>query len=189
MKLLVVYASHDGQTEKIARFLADHLRAMHHEVRLMDAGHPVPAVAVNDFQAMVIGAPVRMMKYPLSIVNFVRANRARLTQVPTAFFSVCMAVASDSEAKRREAGQWPEKLFSQTGWRPTRVTTFAGALRYTRYNILVRWMMKRIAKSEGASTDTSRDHEYTDWAAVGRFAAEFVQEANSGVSRSSPTSK
>jgi menaquinone-dependent protoporphyrinogen oxidase len=52
----------------------------------------------------------------------------------------------------------------------------AGALPYTRYNFLIRFMMRRIVKTEGGDTDTSRDYEYTDWAAVDRFAAEFVDE-------------
>jgi menaquinone-dependent protoporphyrinogen oxidase len=34
--------------------------------------------------------------------------------------------------------------------------------------------MKWISKREGGSTDTSRDHEYTDWVSVERFAEEFI---------------
>ncbi|HEY1905234.1 MAG TPA: hypothetical protein VGG91_04290 [Myxococcaceae bacterium] len=34
--------------------------------------------------------------------------------------------------------------------------------------------MRRIASREGGDTDTSRDYEYTDWAAVDRCAVEFV---------------
>lgn len=34
--------------------------------------------------------------------------------------------------------------------------------------------MKLIAKSEGTSTDTSHDHEYTDWAALDRFVGELL---------------
>ena len=52
----------------------------------------------------------------------------------------------------------------------------AGALPYTRYNFLVRFVMRRISKAEGGDTDTSRDYEYTDWAAVDRFAVEFVED-------------
>jgi menaquinone-dependent protoporphyrinogen oxidase len=35
--------------------------------------------------------------------------------------------------------------------------------------------MRRIASREGGDTDTSRDYEYTDWAAVDRCAVEFVE--------------
>jgi menaquinone-dependent protoporphyrinogen oxidase len=34
--------------------------------------------------------------------------------------------------------------------------------------------MRRISAKEGGDTDTSRDYEYTDWAAVDRFARELV---------------
>ena len=33
--------------------------------------------------------------------------------------------------------------------------------------------MKIVAKCEGASTDASRDHEYTDWRAVEQLAREM----------------
>ena len=52
----------------------------------------------------------------------------------------------------------------------------AGAINYTRYNPLLRWYMKRASKLNGGSTDTSRDHEYTDWTQVERLANEFVEK-------------
>jgi menaquinone-dependent protoporphyrinogen oxidase len=53
----------------------------------------------------------------------------------------------------------------------------AGALPYTRYNFLVRFLMKRIARKAGGPTDTSRDYDFTDWAALDRFAAAFADTA------------
>ena len=52
----------------------------------------------------------------------------------------------------------------------------AGALLYTRYNFLVRFVMRQITKAEGGDTDTSRDYEYTDWDAVDRFAEAFARQ-------------
>jgi menaquinone-dependent protoporphyrinogen oxidase len=37
--------------------------------------------------------------------------------------------------------------------------------------------MRIIARRGGATTDTSRDHEYTDWQALDRFADELAGEA------------
>jgi menaquinone-dependent protoporphyrinogen oxidase len=68
------------------------------------------------------------------------------------------------------------KFIAETGWRPRRIELVAGALPYTKYNFLVRYVMKRISAKEGGDTDTSRDYEYTDWNAVDRFAVEFVDE-------------
>jgi menaquinone-dependent protoporphyrinogen IX oxidase len=39
--------------------------------------------------------------------------------------------------------------------------------------------MKRIAKAQGASTDTSRDHELTDWEALDRIVDEVVPNPES----------
>jgi menaquinone-dependent protoporphyrinogen oxidase len=53
----------------------------------------------------------------------------------------------------------------------------AGALLYTQYGLLKRFIMKLIVKRQGGSTDTSVDHEYTDWAALQRFVDEFMTSA------------
>jgi menaquinone-dependent protoporphyrinogen IX oxidase len=42
-----------------------------------------------------------------------------------------------------------------------------------KYNWRLRRVMRRIADS-GLSTDTTRDHDYTDWAAVDLFVRKFV---------------
>jgi len=56
------------------------------------------------------------------------------------------------------------------------VKPIAGALQYSKYSIIVRFIMKRIARQAGAATDTSKDYEYTDWAALTRFIDEFAGE-------------
>jgi menaquinone-dependent protoporphyrinogen oxidase len=42
--------------------------------------------------------------------------------------------------------------------------------------MLMRFVMKWIAKKAGAETDTSRDYEYTNWAALDSFTNEFADE-------------
>ena len=173
MNMLIVYSTHDGQTEKIAHYMAERMRAQSHRVDVMDVIRPRSELSVDRYEAIVIGAPVRMGKYSRAVIRFVRSNRARLEQVRSAFFSVCMA-AADNDTQHREAEIWPARFFEQTGWHPRLTAIFAGALRYSQYNWFVRWVMKRISKSKGVSTDTSQDHEYTDWTAVARFADSVV---------------
>jgi menaquinone-dependent protoporphyrinogen oxidase len=66
-------------------------------------------------------------------------------------------------------------MFDSVGWRPPLTAAFAGALKYRRYNFLLRFVMKRIAKAGGHATDTSRDHVYTDFARVLEFADRAAQ--------------
>jgi menaquinone-dependent protoporphyrinogen oxidase len=68
-----------------------------------------------------------------------------------------------------------DKFLYQTGWCPWLARSFAGELAYTRYNPVTRWIMKMISRRNGGPTDTSRDYEFTDWAAVDRFGHELAR--------------
>lgn len=43
------------------------------------------------------------------------------------------------------------------------IELIAGALAYSKYSRPIKCVMQKIAKKTGEDTDTSRDHEYTDW--------------------------
>ncbi len=60
---------------------------------------------------------------------------------------------------------------------PSQVGLLGGALLYRKYGFVKRLMMKKIVsdKPGGLSTDTSRDHIYTDWDDVTRFAEAFLE--------------
>ena len=75
------------------------------------------------------------------------------------------------------AQAYVENFEQETGWTPAQIGLFGGALLYRKYGFLKRLMMKKIVSSKpgNLSTDTSRDHEYTDWDQVRRFAEDFLQ--------------
>jgi len=184
--VLVVYATQQGQTEKIARYIAQSLAAAGHNSELFDVAHPTPRLDFGRFQCAIVGGPIHAQGYPRALLRFVRKNRAFFERVPAAFFSVGLAVASRTSDGRAQTDPLVQKFLAQAGWNPQRVELIAGALKYSQYNPLIRLIMRRIAAKEGGETDTSRDYEYTDFAAVERFAREFV--ASSGVGRAEGTS-
>jgi menaquinone-dependent protoporphyrinogen oxidase len=87
--------------------------------------------------------------------------------------SVCLAILSRNDDGRKEAEAIPQRFLDGVHWHPTIVKIVAGALPYTQYNLVTRWIMKRIVASAGGDTDTSKDYEYTDWNDVRNFAAVF----------------
>ena len=171
--VLVVYATHDGQTRKIAERIATVLRVHRHVVELLDATQS-REVDLTRFDAVFIGSPMRAQSYLRAVERFVRLHRPALERIPSLFFSVNLAVLDKTDG-RAQTMKLVNKLLSDTGWHPRRIELVAGALPYTRYNFLVRFVMKRIVRKQGGDTDTSRDYEYTDWSAVDRFAVEFVE--------------
>jgi menaquinone-dependent protoporphyrinogen oxidase len=161
---LVLFESHHGQTAKIAARVAAALGAAGVEARALPLRELGDAPIAADL--VVLGSPVRAGRHLPRVVRFARAHRAELERRPAAFFSVSLARSRGTA----EADGYVADFLRDTGWSPLRTATFAGGLPYRRFNFLLRWIMKAISKSQGGDTDTSRDHEYTDWADVDRFA-------------------
>ena len=176
MNILILYGSLEGQTQKISELMAEVIRNQEHQVTTLSSEHLPADFSSNNYEAAIIGGSIHMGNYPKGIKTFVTSHRDWLNKVPSAFFTVCMAIHSEQEKSRKEAIGYGEKFISQTGWQPTLTTTFAGAVKYTKYNFVTRLIMKLISKREGGSTDTSRDHEYTDWQKVERFTEDFLLE-------------
>lgn len=174
MHLLICYASLEGQTEKIAQTIAAQVRRRPEWDALLCSVEESSDLNVADFDAVLLAAPIHIGRYPGPFVDFVNHQCDGLNSRPSAMISVSLAIASEHADERSEAEAFVTQLSKLTGWQPTAVLHAAGALRYTRYDFFKRWMMRRIAAKEGASTDTSQDHELTDWNAVEHFVAAFL---------------
>ena len=173
MRILIVYGSLEGQTKKIADRIAVILEDKGHEVTaLPDSQAPADPV-LEQFDAAIVGGPIHMGKFPKPVQQFVATHRDWLNKVPGAFFTVCMAINSKRPESTEQAIRYGNDFLTQSGWRPRLRATFAGAVKYTQYDFITRFIMKMISKREGGSTDTTHDHEYTDWDSVAHFAEEF----------------
>lgn len=170
MKLLIVYASKTGQTEKIARRIAD-IAGETAVVILRDVRNVQPG-ELTACDAVVIAAPIRFDHYPRAVIRFVQANVATLRSLRSALVSV--SGASMTPAGRMQAEDYVTDFQDRTRWTPDRCELVGGATQFTKYNPFIRFVIRRIARAKGLSTDTSRDHEYTDWEQVDRFARAFV---------------
>ncbi len=176
-QILVLFGTTDGQTDKIARALADRFCLNGHHATAVNAAFADPDPRTYD--AVVVAASVHAGSYQGEVVRWVSAHAATLNQKPTAFISVCLGVLQMQERVRRDLQTIIDAFLKTTSWRPLTTTMVAGALKYTHYNLVLRWLMKRIARKAGGATDTSRDYEYTDWAALDRFADAFGQRLTS----------
>jgi menaquinone-dependent protoporphyrinogen oxidase len=168
-RILVLYASHHGQTRAIAEVIATRLRDRGHVAELVDVGVGVsPMPAPEDYDAVVLGSRLELGRHARPLVRYVRRHREHLAVMPTAFFSVSMSAAQAGAGA--DPNGYIARFFADAGWRAGRAIAIPGALRYRAYGWATRLVMKAIARRGGHATDTSRDHEYTDWAQVLRFA-------------------
>jgi menaquinone-dependent protoporphyrinogen oxidase len=177
-KILVAYHSHDGQTAKIAQRIGERLRAPDVVVDVVEAAD---ASAPDRYDVVVVGDSIRLGRHSKALVRYLRRHHEALRRVRVALFQVSMTSARSDEAHHAEAQRLVEQLVTKGDLKPRVVATFAGALSYTRYGWITRRVMRSIARREGNTTDTSRDHEYTDWTAVDQFADEVAALSATGV--------
>ena len=172
--ILVVYGSTEGQTRKIAQFIAARFEQQGREVHLVDSASPAAAEVTPIYAGAVLGGSLHQHKHQAALVHFVKANVEWLNTLPTAFFSVSLSMAGRDAQERAEAKKLAEGFLEDTGLAAGMLGLFAGALKYTEYDFLKRFIMRRIAQEAGGDTDTSHDHEYTDWDEVARFADDYL---------------
>lgn len=167
-KIAVIYASTHGQTERIARRIADVAAGEGATADAFDVRRLPPQFDVSAFDLVVLAGSVHFGRHQRRLRRFVEAKLAALACVETAFVSVSGAAASSDT--RGQAESYAHAFLRSTGLAPDAIIIAAGGVPYTRYGPMTRLLMKTIASVTGRSTDTSLDHEYTDWPAIERFA-------------------
>lgn len=172
MKILILYGTTEGHTARIAEYLADVIRGGGHLADAVDLKQAQDGL-LDGYDAAIVGGSIHMGKHEDSVRDFVVMNRVALERRPSAFFSVSLAAHGDMA----NAQAYVENFEQETGWRPAQVGLFSGALLYRQYGFFKRLMMKKIVSSKpgGLSTDTSRDHDYTDWEQVKGFAEDLLK--------------
>ncbi len=165
MKILIVYASTEGQTRKIAQFCADHLIEQSHSVEVLGAGD-AKDVDLGRFDAALVAGSVHAGRYQKPLVKFATRQAEKLNGMNAAFMSVSLAAAGDDAEDWDGLKECVARFASKTGWSPPKVFHVAGAFRFTEYDFFKSWAMRWIASQKGEDVDPHVDKEMTDWAAL-----------------------
>ena len=173
---LVYYGTGEGQTAKVADRIVRVLTERGHDATGVNAADEPADCDVEEYDAVLVGASIHGGKHQQSVTDFVTANRDALSEKPTAFFQVSMSSATE-EGEEQAAG-YVEAFLGETEWHPDRIAQFGGALRFSEFGFLKRFMVKQVVKRGMPDLDTSRDAEFTEWQSVEDFAndvAAFVE--------------
>ena len=177
-RFLLLYATREGQTARVAAQIAQHLRAGGAQVSLVDAANTLTAEALEParFDRLVFGASMHAGGLEKELVEFVNGHADEISCRERSLFVVLLSAAAKDPALREEwLGDARGKIESQLSVPFAHVEMIAGALRYSKYPLPLRWMMRRIVRKAGEDTDASRDYEYTDWEQVRRYAEALLE--------------
>jgi menaquinone-dependent protoporphyrinogen oxidase len=176
-RILVAFHSAEGQTAKVAHRVATVLRDAGATVEVADvADAPDPA----GFAAVVVGDSIHAGRHSRALTRWLVRHAEDLSGRKLALFQVSLASATHDDAHWTEAHRYLQSLVDVAGVHPDAVGLFAGSLAYTRYGWFKKRLMRGIAERTGEPTDTSRDHEFTDWDEVEHFARDVFALVTTG---------
>lgn len=167
MKTLILYSSHDGQTKKIAAYIAEIIKEN------VDVKSISDVVNLQDYDRIIIGASIRYGHFNKQLYKMLEKHTTLLNQKITAFFGVNLT-ARKPEKSTPETNVYVRKFLQRITWQPTISSVFAGALLYPRYTFFDRAMIQFIMRITGGETDPTKEIEYTDWQKVRSFSEAFL---------------
>jgi menaquinone-dependent protoporphyrinogen oxidase len=125
-------------------------------------------------QGVLVGASLHIGKHQGAAARFVR-SRPSAERHPSAFFSVSLECRLEESGGGGDGATNREDFCVAAGWTPIASSGRRAA------GVFEIWLADALddaadARKEGGPTDTSRDHELTDWTAVSSLA-DIVRQA------------
>lgn len=186
MRMLILYATTEGQTRKVAEHIADRLHALDIDVDLRDATEGVSAVDFAAVDAVILAASLYDGRYQPATTACARAFCRDLNARHTAFLSVSLAAASADPDDAASLDAAVRRFLSEVGWGPNIVEHVMGSLKWSEADYFRQCVAKALARN-GVRQGANQVCELTDWLALTRFVDRFVAETKNN--RSSPSSR
>jgi menaquinone-dependent protoporphyrinogen oxidase len=155
-KVLIAYASRCGSTGEVAEAIGRELCAAGTAV---DVRQVKDVIDVSAYRAMIVGSAVYRFNLLPEAVEFVKANREALSQVPLAYFVVCGTLQEDTPEKREKAATFLTPLREMV--QPVDEGLFAGRIDYSRVSLLEQLIVRVLGGKEG---------DWRDWDAIQAWA-------------------
>lgn len=173
MKVLVIFESFEGQTEKIAHHVGEATRQHGHDVTVVDVGRETD-VAFDGVGAVVLAAPVHQRRHPPGFEAFLQANRQALADRRTLMLSV--SLSASFAAGLEEAQEYLVEMKMRTGLEPDAEALVAGAIRVEKYDYFALQVIRHVILRGREFDPAAGDHEFTDWDALKATLTAFLQD-------------
>jgi len=167
-KALFLYATTDGQTVKICKYIQQELSEYQCEFQNLELNSNVD---FSVYEKVIIGASIRYGHLSKYLYRFIDRNLEALEQHKVAFFCVNLTARKEDQGKDTPEGSvYMQTFLKKSPWTPKLQGVFAGALFYPRYKFFDRIMIQFIMKMTGGETDSTKEIEFTNWNKVTKFA-------------------
>lgn len=157
--LLIAYASIQGSTAGVADAIADELRAGGATVTVEEIRH---VKRLDGYDGVIVGSAIRAGNWLPGAKKFVTRHQAALSNMPLAYFTVCLTLEKDTEENRKIVAAYldPIRLIVE----PDSVGLFAGVMDYEKLSWPVRQIIKSMKSPQG---------DFRNWDAIRAWARDL----------------
>ena len=173
MRILVAYATTEGQTRKIAERVVAQVREFGHDAELFDTARSPIGLNVDSIDKVIVAGSVHQRQHQETVAMFVSANLAQLQTKPTMFLSISVSAAFKEGVP--EAQSYVDEFLAYTGWQPTQTLLTAGALRYDEYDYFKEQIIEHVVLKGHDVEGPKGDHEFTDWEVLHKSVDGFLR--------------
>jgi len=155
-KILVTYSTRAGSTAEIAATIGQTLSQRGYSVDVLPVKkQPNP----SDYDAVILGSPIRMGSWLPEVIAFIKENRTLLEQLPVAVFTVHMLNSGDDEESRTNRQAY---LNAVREWiSPAEEAFFLGKMDLAKLSFLDRFI---------SNVMKAKDEDLRDWNTINAFA-------------------
>ena len=164
MNVMIIYATIEGQTGKIAKFAEKLTRDAGHEVSIVDSRERMSDLELEGIDAVILAAPVHERRHPLPFEVVLSANTKELEKRRTLMLSISLNAAFPEG--REEAQEYLTEMKMRAEFTPDEEMLVAGAIRSDKYDYFASQIVQHVVL-RGREVDANADeHEFTDWDAL-----------------------
>ncbi|WP_170754762.1 flavodoxin domain-containing protein [Ruegeria lacuscaerulensis] len=172
MIVLIAFATVEGQTAKIARFISSVAKNAGFNAKLINTDEMSSHISLDDVVKVVLLAPVHERRHPESFEAFVASNRNALMERKSLVLSVGLKAAFASG--REEAQDYLNEMLMRTGFEPDATALVAGAVRPESYGYFEREILKHVVLLGRKIDPRDGAREFTDWDELTSTVVDFL---------------
>jgi len=160
-KILVLYASWKGSSGEVSKRIADLLRQHQYSADCMDIQSNTDPLI---YDAMIIGGGIRGGCFHPKLIRFIRRYEKKLSQIPVAYFVVCLTMHENTKENRCLASKFIQTLKQKAPLiDPISVGLFGGMINVRNFSIIMRWLIRFMNLPQG---------DFRDWNSIEQWAVQ-----------------
>ncbi|MDH3263839.1 MAG: protoporphyrinogen oxidase [Paracoccaceae bacterium] len=172
MTVLILFATIEGQTGKIARFAETEVRKAGRNAVLVDVADGTELVSFEGVGTVILAAPVHERRHPKEFEAFLADHRRELEERSTLLISVSLKAAFPEGME--DAGDYVTEMKMRTGFTPSAEALVAGAVRTASYDYFATEVVRQVVLRGRDHDPDAGEQEFTDWNALSREILGFL---------------